>query len=65
MRSSRMVCQGDAGPLGVSFPFGRTGDNEKFHAFWTRRLRDKSETGGRPTSEEVTNLCERQADLHR
>jgi len=45
------------------FPFGRVSDGEKFHAFWTRRLRDRSAAGGRASGEELASLAERQAEL--
>eukprot|EP00913_Durusdinium_trenchii_P022665 g21286.t3 len=45
------------------FPFVRS-DGEKFHAFWTRRLRDKSlPDSGRPTREELASIRGRQHEL--
>lgn len=45
------------------YPFGRSRETEKFHAFWTRRLRDSSALCGRPSSEEMESLRERQTEL--
>eukprot|EP00435_Cladocopium_sp_Y103_P007993 s2000_g2.t1 len=45
------------------FPFLRNA-SEKFHAFWTRRLRDKSLPDfGRPTREELAKVRRRQEEL--
>lgn len=45
------------------FPFLRN-DSEKFHAFWTRRLRDKLLPAfGRPTREELAKVRKRQEEL--
>merc|ERR1712151_640145 len=45
------------------FPFGRASESERFHAYWTRRLRDKSDTAGRPSLAEVTTVATCQHDL--
>merc|ERR1712019_37287 len=45
------------------FPFGRASESERFHAYWTRRLRDKSDTSGRPSLAEVTKVATSQHDL--
>lgn len=45
------------------FPFCRNSGEERFHAFWTRRLRDKSEAGGRASQEELETVASRQAEL--
>ncbi|CAE7236026.1 rpsF [Symbiodinium pilosum] len=46
------------------FPYARSSDSEKFHAFWTQRLRDKTlERGGCPTKSEVAGISSRQAEL--
>eukprot|EP00927_Polykrikos_kofoidii_P032810 TRINITY_DN27831_c0_g1_i1.p1 TRINITY_DN27831_c0_g1~~TRINITY_DN27831_c0_g1_i1.p1 ORF type:complete len:857 (+),score=144.53 TRINITY_DN27831_c0_g1_i1:110-2572(+) len=46
------------------YPFARATQTEKFHAFWTRRLREKQGNGGRPTNDELGMIASRQAELY-
>eukprot|EP00929_Paragymnodinium_shiwhaense_P091706 TRINITY_DN5161_c0_g1_i2.p1 TRINITY_DN5161_c0_g1~~TRINITY_DN5161_c0_g1_i2.p1 ORF type:complete len:893 (-),score=201.90 TRINITY_DN5161_c0_g1_i2:52-2730(-) len=62
---------GEAVALMALYPFVRTGDSEKFHAFWTRRLRDSSKggeeakdlQGGRALEDELEKVAMSQATL--
>eukprot|EP00931_Biecheleriopsis_adriatica_P052111 TRINITY_DN30295_c0_g1_i1.p1 TRINITY_DN30295_c0_g1~~TRINITY_DN30295_c0_g1_i1.p1 ORF type:complete len:760 (+),score=200.42 TRINITY_DN30295_c0_g1_i1:24-2303(+) len=50
--------------LTALFPLARSASTEKFHAFWTRRLRDKSLPGaGRPSKQELGHIRSRQEEL--
>mmetsp|Transcript_49404 Transcript_49404/g.105153 ORF Transcript_49404/g.105153 Transcript_49404/m.105153 type:complete len:913 (-) Transcript_49404:104-2842(-) len=41
------------------YPFARSSESERFHAFWTRRLR----SGGKPSGDELVGLARRQNQL--
>jgi len=62
MRSTAWTAREMLGLLAL-FPFGRTCDTEKFHAYWTRRLRDKSDGNGRPSQEELNECLARQSEV--
>merc|ERR1712194_996496 len=44
------------------FPFMRSREDERLHAFWTRRLRDQTSICGRATDEEFTIALMGQSD---
>lgn len=62
MRSAGWTTRQALGLIAL-FPFGRSSGEERFHAFWTRRLRDKSEVGGRASHEELETVASRQGEL--